>query len=271
MLASTARTALASVARNRTPALILRTSTARTFPLRTMATASGFLDVTHEIKLDHDNVRDLFERCVHPAFCAGSLSRRCRLLSRYKAATDLNEKMVIANTLIREMAIHGDAEEVSVYNDYGSLGLGDTAAHNKEEHAEIKRLVYDADATRMTKPEYDNVLRKAVTAFITHAKEEEDEQFPLILQKLTPEQNDKVARAFLKARTMVPTRPHPWAPQTGGIAQKAAGLQGAFHDKVCLDDLPRCGVVSLTPVIQVVETIEGRQFVDLKYQHPSEF
>ncbi|KAI0780639.1 hypothetical protein BD413DRAFT_463165 [Trametes elegans] len=197
-----------------------------------MATATSHLDVTHEIKLDHDNVRDLFER--------------------YKAATDLKEKATIANTLIREMAVHGDAEEVSVYNDYAALGLGDTAAHNKEEHAEIKRLVYDADATRVSKAEYDDVLQRAVAAFVTHAQEEEDEQLPLIRQKLSPEENDKLARAFLKARTMVPTRPHPWAPQTGGIAQKAAGLQGALHDKV-------------------VETVEGREFVDLKYQHPSQF
>ncbi|KAI0647354.1 hypothetical protein C8Q79DRAFT_1009458 [Trametes meyenii] len=197
-----------------------------------MATASSPLDVTHEIKLDHDNVRDLFER--------------------YEATTDLSEKASIANTLVREMAVHGDAEEVSVYNDYASLGLGDTVAHNKEEHAEIKRLVYDADATRTSKPEFDAVLQKAVTAFLTHAKEEEDEQHPLIRQKLSAEQNDSMARAFLKARKMVPTRPHPWAPQTGGVAQKAAGLQGAFHDKV-------------------VETVEGRHFVDLKFQHPSEF
>ncbi|RPD66426.1 hypothetical protein L226DRAFT_609269 [Lentinus tigrinus ALCF2SS1-7] len=197
-----------------------------------MATASNYLEVTHEIKLDHDNVRDLFER--------------------YKQTTDLKQKALIANTLIREMAVHGDAEEVSVYNDYGALGLGDTASHNKEEHADIKKLVYDADATRLTKAEYDSILERAVTAFLTHAKEEEDEQHPLIRQKVTPEDNDRIARAFLKARTLVPTRPHPWAPQTGGIAQKAAGMQGAFHDKV-------------------VETVEGRQFVDLKYQHPAQF
>ncbi len=55
-----------------------------------MATHSGFLDVTEAIKLDHDNVRDLF--------------------SRYKEATELKEKTLIANTLIREMSVHGDAE-----------------------------------------------------------------------------------------------------------------------------------------------------------------
>jgi hypothetical protein len=50
---------------------------------------------------------------------------------------------------------------------------------------------------------------------------------------------------------MVPSRPHPWAPQSGGMAQKAAGMQGKLHDKV-------------------IETVLGRDFVDvkdLKHQH----
>ena len=53
--------------------------------------ASGkLLDIFDEIKLDHDNVRELFER--------------------YKSTTDDQTKRAIANTLIREMAIHSDAE-----------------------------------------------------------------------------------------------------------------------------------------------------------------
>ncbi|KAI9067110.1 hypothetical protein FKP32DRAFT_1588925 [Trametes sanguinea] len=191
--------------------------------------STGLLDVTKEIKIDHDNVRDLFDR--------------------FKAATDLKEKAILANTLVREMAIHGDAEEISVYNDYSVLGLGDTAAHNKEEHAEIKRLVYDADTTSVDKPEFSSVIERAVTTFLTHAKEEEDDQHPIMRQKLSPEDSDKLARAFLKARTKVPTRPHPAAPQTGGIAQKAAGMQAHLHDKV-------------------VETVTGRDFADLRFKHP---
>ncbi|KAL7281277.1 hypothetical protein ACG7TL_004586 [Trametes sanguinea] len=215
-------------------------------PLLNMSTA--LLDVTREIKIDHDNVRDLFDR--------------------FKAATDLKEKAILANTLVREMAIHGDAEyvkllpiiaclslispshrEISVYNDYSVLGLGDTAAHNKEEHAEIKRLVYAADTTSVDKPEFSSVIERAVTTFLTHAKEEEDDQHPIMRQKLSPEDSDKLARAFLKARTKVPTRPHPAAPQTGGMAQKAAGMQAHLHDKV-------------------VETVTGRDFADLRFKHP---
>ncbi len=43
----------------------------------------------------------------------------------------------------------------------------------------------------------------------------------------------KIARTFLKARRDVPLRPHPLAPQTGGMLQKAMGLHGKIQDKVC--------------------------------------
>lgn len=58
------------------------------------------------------------------------------------------------------------------------------------------------------------------------------------------------ARAFLAARKKVPSRPHPAAPQTGGVVQKLAGLQASVHDKI-------------------VEGLTSRHFVDLKYEHPT--
>jgi len=193
-----------------------------------MAT-TNLLNVVKEVKLDHDNVRELFDR--------------------YKSAPDKENKMMIANTLIREMAIHGDAEEISLYNDYQRFGLGDTAEHNKEEHAEVKKGVYQADAASADDPNYSSILEKATLTFLEHAKEEEQQQLPLLEQKLSPKENDAMARAFLAARKKVPTRPHPAAPQTGGVMQKAAGLPASIHDKV-------------------IETVEGRKFVDLRYQHP---
>ncbi|KDQ61079.1 hypothetical protein JAAARDRAFT_204844 [Jaapia argillacea MUCL 33604] len=194
-----------------------------------MATVQKKLDVTHEIKLDHDNVRDLW--------------------SRYQQATTRDNKAVLANTLIREMAVHGDAEEVSIYNDYARLGLPGTAEHNKEEHAEIKKLVYAADSASTKSEEYDEVLGRAVNAFLEHAGEEEGDQFGKIKEALDAEENHSLAVQFLQARKMVPTRPHPMAPQTGGVAQKTVGAWGAFHDKV-------------------VENLGGRSFADLKYEHP---
>ena len=50
---------------------------------------------------------------------------------------------------------------------------------------------------------------------------------------------------------MVPSRPHPLAPQSGGIVQKALGLQTKFPDKV-------------------LGTVPGKSFIDpsqLKWHH----
>ncbi|KAL7413551.1 hypothetical protein BDY24DRAFT_388896 [Mrakia frigida] len=186
------------------------------------------LDVAKEVKIDHDNVRDLLER--------------------YQTASNLEEKKPIASTLVREMAIHSDAEEVSVYNLFLTKNMVTEAEKDKEEHAQVKKMVYRADTTSMESADYDQVLFNAVQAFLVHAKEEEDVQLPKLVSMLTQEENTKAAQDFLKTRTMVPSRPHPWAPQTGGVAQKLAGAQGKLHDKV-------------------VETVTGREFVGLKLEH----
>ncbi|KAL0574487.1 hypothetical protein V5O48_007462 [Marasmius crinis-equi] len=197
--------------------------------MSSVAPGSQHLDVAREIKLDHDNVRDLFER--------------------FKSTSDKTQKAIIANTLIREMAVHSDSEEISVYNDLDRFGLGDTAAHNREEHSEVKKLVYAADDASIDQDDYDQIMSRAVNAFLEHAKEEEDEQLPKLVSALTPEQNDALAREFLKARVKVPSRPHPAAPVSGGVAQKAAGMQGKLHDKI-------------------IETLGRRKFTDVKYAHP---
>jgi hypothetical protein len=70
------------------------------------------------------------------------------------------------------------------------IGLGDSAAHDRDEHATVKKLVHDADSASAHADNYDDVLRRAFEAFDAHAKEEEQDQLPLIAGKVTPEQND---------------------------------------------------------------------------------
>ena len=70
---------------------------------------------------------------------------------------------------------------------------------------------------------------------------------------------------------MAPTRAHPAAPQTGGLAQKAAGVQGSIHDKVCLQVIHINPGLITAPSPQIIETLEGRNFVELKYDHPESF
>ena len=110
---------------------------------------------------------------------------------RYKATpSNAPLKTAIADTLIREMTIHGNAEEVSVYREYGAVDRSEIAAHNILQHAEIKHLLRDADSARMTRDDYDTILERAVTLFLSHATLEEEEQLPFIRRKLSAEEND---------------------------------------------------------------------------------
>lgn len=72
--------------------LVASRATSAISAIRMLATAARLLDVTQEIKIDHDNVRDLW--------------------ARYQEPTNQVNKRALANTLIREMAIHSDAEYV---------------------------------------------------------------------------------------------------------------------------------------------------------------
>ncbi|EPQ57594.1 hypothetical protein GLOTRDRAFT_127948 [Gloeophyllum trabeum ATCC 11539] len=132
------------------------------------------MDVLAQIKADHDNVKSLF--------------------AKYKAASG-SEKTTLAQTLITEIKAHSAAEDASIYADYAKFGLN--AASNKQEHAEINKLVAGASASD------DAAVTKAVTTFISHSDEEESQQWPTIKAKLSAGESDALAKQFVNAKKSV--------------------------------------------------------------------
>jgi hypothetical protein len=61
----------------------------------------------------------------------------------------------------------------------------------------VKKLVSEADSKSFDSPEYDDVMTRAYTGFIEHAKEEEDIQFDKLKAKITPEENDVGVASYL--------------------------------------------------------------------------
>lgn len=59
-------------------------------------------------------------------------------------------------------------------------------------------------------------------------QDEENNQYKQLSAKLTTEEKANLARDFIKAREMAPSRPHPSAPQSGGVGQKVMGTLGKF-------------------------------------------
>ncbi|TFK53967.1 hypothetical protein OE88DRAFT_1654394 [Heliocybe sulcata] len=133
-------------------------------------------DVLATIKADHDNVKSLF--------------------GKYKAASG-SEKTTLAMTLITEMKAHSAAEDASIYADYSKFGL--SAASNKQDHAEINKMIADASAACSN----EAVVTKAVTTFIAHSDEEESQQWPAIKAKLSSSESASLASQFVNAKKSV--------------------------------------------------------------------
>ncbi|GAA5946130.1 hypothetical protein JCM3775_004156 [Rhodotorula graminis] len=185
-------------------------------------------DVYSEIVTDHNQVKDLYQR--------------------YRQSTSKDEKATLVNTIIRELAVHSEAEEVSVYNELEKRGLASESKLLRDEHEELEKQLYSVDWTKVDSDEFAPKFEKAIRMFIQHSDREEDEILRDLSAKLSPEDNDRLAKDFLAKREVVPTRPHPAAPQSGGVLQKTLGMATKPHDKI-------------------LETLTGRSFADLKYQH----
>ncbi|GAA5820879.1 hypothetical protein JCM11251_001858 [Rhodosporidiobolus azoricus] len=181
-------------------------------------------DVYSEIVVDHNNVKDLYHR--------------------YKRASSKDEKSTLVNTIIRELAQHSEAEEVTVYNVLEQKGLVKDSKELRDEHEMLEKELYSVDWTKVDAVEFDH----AIQLFIQHSDREEEDVLKQLETKLSPEENDKLAKDFLAKRNVVPTRPHPVAPQSGGVVQKVLGMATRPHDKI-------------------LETLQGRHFADLTYQH----
>ncbi|BGP35446.1 hypothetical protein JCM10296v2_007284 [Rhodotorula toruloides] len=192
---------------------------------------TGHLDTYSEVIVDHNNVKQLFHM--------------------YKKATSKEEKGTLVNTIIREIAVHSEAEEVSVYNDLESRGLAGESKELRDEHEQLEKVLYSVDWTKVDSSEFEPKFEHAIQLFIKHSDREEEDILKRLKEKLTPEENDKLAQDFLTKRKAVPERPHPIAPQSGGIIQKVAGALTKPHDKI-------------------LETLRGQHFLSddqLAYKH----
>ncbi|KAL7416331.1 hypothetical protein BDY24DRAFT_438850 [Mrakia frigida] len=204
----------------------------QTFAASKMATATP-LEICHEIKIDHTNVKDLF--------------------ARFQACTseDERQRLAIINTLVREIVIHLEAVEVTLYKTFRSKGMSSEALEGDQKtHARIVTLVANVESPRTLDPiAYDSMVSEAVEAFLDHAREEERVRLPQLELFITQEENTKLTQDFLKARTTVPVRPLPHASHSGGSAEKVAFAAGKVRDAL-------------------LETISGkREYVEVAQKH----
>ncbi|KXS21073.1 hypothetical protein M427DRAFT_27528 [Gonapodya prolifera JEL478] len=143
------------------------------------------------------------------------------LYDRYQAATDPNLREKIENTIIREIAVHSTVEEIVVYPVIEKNFENGKAHADKlrAEHLQVKKDFQNFDTNREP-----TLLSKIIRELRRHVDFEDQQEIPQLKAKLTTAEDQSLVTQWDKTRPTVPTRPHPLAPDHGGITEAAAGM-----------------------------------------------
>lgn len=198
-------------------------------------------DSRHPPRSADDNVRDLFSR-----------------FKLYTGSVDA-ERSKFVHTIVREVTVHCQAEELVLYKALKEHGMAKEMEHDKgqstsshpigriiflplradmyplppsaDDHVKMDKMFAYIDSLRPNAPNYAQHVTESVDLFLKHSDEEEA-YLPALISKLSEQENTRITKEFLKARTTVPTHPHPSSPHSGGFAQKMFNTFEKMGDQI---------------------------------------
>jgi hemerythrin superfamily protein len=155
------------------------------------------------------------------------------LFGRFKQSSKPETQSELAKEIVRELSIHAAIEEQFVYPmvrrkvDDGD-GLAD---HAIDEHQEVKNLLSDIEKLNPDQAEFGKTMEQVISSVTEHVEEEEGELLPKLRDTTTAESREKVGSLAEKAKSLVPTHPHPLVPGTA-TAQLLAGPWAGMADRL---------------------------------------
>jgi hemerythrin superfamily protein len=137
-----------------------------------------------------------------------------QMFTEYQQATTPKDKRAIVDKVIIELVRHSEAEEQAVYPMIRShIDDGDAIVeHEIDEHSQAERLMKQLDGMDPNNPEFGVLMAQLMTAIKEHVAEEENVVFPQFRQTVSPEDLDKLGKTVQALKKIVPTHPHPKAP-----------------------------------------------------------
>ena len=133
-----------------------------------------------------------------------------RLLHELDGATGTAQEEVL-NRIDRLVFSHAFAEETVIWPVVRRV-LPDGEALTlqiEEEHQEVNELVAALERDGLDHPERPARLRRLVEVLREDVRDEEDEMFPRLQEKLSPAELQALGRRWELMRRISPTRPHP--------------------------------------------------------------
>lgn len=165
-----------------------------------------------------------------------------QMFTEYEQATDPQERRTIADKIIIELVRHSEAEEQAVYPMIRShIENGDSIVeHEIDEHSQAERLMKELDGMDPANPEFGVLMQQLMTAINEHVAEEENVVFPQFRQTVSPEELDKLGKTVQALKKIVPTHPHPMAPDHPPFnALLAPGVALVDRVRDMLSDAPK--------------------------------
>jgi hemerythrin superfamily protein len=174
--------------------------------------SSNMIDV---LVHDHDEVKEMFaeiERTIDPEV-----------------------RRDTADRVTAELVRHSVAEEMYLYPAARkALPDGDQLAdHEIDEHSEAEELMKRWESMSGDDPEFMTVFRQMSEGVLHHIEEEEGELFPRLRSTMSESDLQELGQKIQRAKSFVPTRPHPSAPDTpplNKILAPGAGLVDRIRD-----------------------------------------
>ena len=157
------------------------------------------------------------------------------MFADFEKATDPKERRTIADKLIIELVRHSEAEEQAVYPAMRkALPDGDKLVeHEISEHSEAEELMKKLDGMDPEDVQFVPLVGQLQAAIREHIKEEETDAFPRFRQAVDAGELDKLATVVKALKKIVPTHPHPKAPDHppfNALLGPGAGLLDRVRD-----------------------------------------
>jgi len=156
----------------------------------------------------------------------------------FEAATDVEIRRGLAQTLVKALSIHAGAEELVLYPVIRKKVLdgADMIDHSLEEHQVVKDLLVQIDrAARNGGAELGTLVERLKSATLEHVDEEEGKVFPRLRESVDREELRDLGRQLMEVEVHAPTHPHPHAPNrppANKVADMAAFVLDTARDLI---------------------------------------
>jgi len=142
------------------------------------------------------------------------------------------QKKTVVKKIIKELAIHAAIEEMVFYPAVRKAvkTAEDIVLEGLEEHHIVKWTLSELDGMDPSEERFDPKVKVLMESVRHHVKEEQEEMFPKVSKKLDRKQLEMLGKALATAKKVVPTKPHPKAPDAppGNLV---AGAGAALLDR----------------------------------------